>query len=110
MACVAFPGCTVEWEPHNRRAVTRFADGSEAYACPHDTPEYHAHAAEKSTGDVDLYCWQHDLAHCIVALMAYGGTSKVLWALAHNEPTDTAECDAEEQAAQQFQRAFFLRT
>jgi hypothetical protein len=105
---IEFPHCTVEWEPDHRRAVTRFADGSEAYARPHETPEYLAHAVAKSTGDVDLYCFQHDIAHVIVGLMN-GGPSVVLWNLAHGLSDKTPECDAEEQAAQEFQLRFFLR-
>jgi hypothetical protein len=109
---VEFPDCVVFWEPENRRVVTRFWDGTEAYGCPHDTPEYRQHAAEKSTGDVDLYAWQHDLAHCIVAMTKIDqdeGISKVLFNLAHGARTDTPECEAEELAAQEFQKRFFLR-
>jgi hypothetical protein len=65
MTRIVFPHCTIEWEPHNRRAVTRWTDGTEAYACPHNTDAYRAHAAEKSTGDIDLYCWQHEIAHAV---------------------------------------------
>lgn len=99
----------MEWSPERRECITRFHDGAEAYATPHDTADYHQHALEKSTGSVDLYCWQHDLAHVIVALMHGYRPSAVLWALAHNEPTDTIECETEEIAAQSFQKAFFLR-
>lgn len=105
---VKFPGCTLEWVAEQRKCITRFRDGCEAHAIPHDTPEYRAHAEEKSTGDVDLYCWQHDLAHCIVGLM-HGGLSIVLWNLAHDLPTNTAICEAEEREAQEFQKRFFLR-
>jgi hypothetical protein len=105
---VEFPHCTVFWEPEHRRVVTRFPDGSEAYGRPHDTEAYRAHAAEKSTGDVALYCWQHDLAHVVVGLMN-GGPSVVLWNVAHGLSDTTPECDAEELAAQEFQRRFFLR-
>lgn len=105
---VTFPHCTVEWIPEYGKCITRFDDGTEAHAIPHYTDEYRDHAFAKSIGDMDLYCWQHDLAHCIVGLMA-GGTSVVLWALAHGLPTDTEACEAEESAAQQFQKAFFLR-
>lgn len=105
---ISFPGCSVEWQPEHRRCVTRFYDGTEAHACPHDTDAYRAHAAEKSIGDVDLYCWQHDLAHVIVAMIR-GGLSKVLWALAHGGDTSSSGCAEEEREAQEFQKRFFLR-
>lgn len=105
---ITFPGCTVEWQAEHRKCITRFFDGSEAHAIPHDTGDYLNHAYEKSTGDVDLYCWQHDLAHVIVGLME-GRESFVLWALAHGNSTDTPECMDEEIEAQEFQRRFFLR-
>lgn len=106
---IEFRHCTVEWQPEHRRVVTRFADGTEAHGCPHDTEQYRAHAAEKSTGSVDLYCWQHDIAHVIAAGIAGRCTSLVLWNLAHGLPVDGPECEHEEQAAQEFQRRFFLR-
>lgn len=105
---IEFPHCTVLWQPEHRKCITRFYDGTEAHAIPHDTEEYRRHAAEKSTGDVDLYCWQHDLCHVIVGLME-DQASVVLWALAHGQTTDTLECDREEQQAQELQKRFFLR-
>jgi hypothetical protein len=109
MTRIVLPHCVIEWEPQYHRAVTRWNDGTEAYACPHDTDDYRAHATEKSTGDIELYCWQHDIAHVIAGYIAGRNASIVLWNLAHGLPVDTPECEAEEQAAQQFQRAFFLR-
>lgn len=106
---IDFGLCTVTWEPQHRRCVTRFRDGSQAYAIPHDTDAYRAHAEEKSTGDTDLYCWQHDVAHVLVALISGRGPSKVLFALAHGQRTDTPACEDEEQEAQALQRALFLR-
>jgi hypothetical protein len=95
----------VELYPEQQLVITRFADGTEAHACPHDTPEYHAHAVEKSgKDDPMLYCWQHDLMHVIYGEMR-GGPSIVLWAVAHGESTETPECEAEEREAQELQRA-----
>jgi hypothetical protein len=108
MIRVEFPDCTVEWDDEQRKCITRFEDGTEAHACPHHTADYLAHALDKSDGDVSAYCWQHDLAHCIVGLIK-GGNSAVLWALAHGEPTNTPECDREEREAQEFQRNWFMR-
>lgn len=106
---IEFPGCTIEWHADMRKCITRFDDGTEAHAIPHETDAYRAHAAEKSTGDVDLYCWQHDLAHQIAAMQSGRRVSLVLWNLAHGQATDTPACDAEEKLAQEFQKRFFLR-
>jgi hypothetical protein len=104
-----FGDCVIEWIPELRLCVTRFADGTEAHAIPHDTSDYLYHAIEKSTGDIDLYCWQHDIAHAVVALMSGRNVSLVLWNIAHGLPVDTPGCEREEQQAQAFQKAFFLR-
>lgn len=109
MLRIEFPHCELTWHPDQRKCVARFDDGTEAHAIPHETPEYSAHAAQKSTGDIDFYCWQHEIAHIIVALISGRVTSLVLWNLAHGIPTDTPACEAEEHAAQEFQRAFFMR-
>jgi hypothetical protein len=108
-AVIAFPGVTFEWEPEHRRCVTTFADGTQCYACPHETPEYHAHATEKANGNIDAYAFSHDVSHHIVSLMAGRKYSIVLYSLAHDLPVDTEECQREEDEAQAFQRAFFLR-
>lgn len=103
-----FPTCKVEWIPELRMCVTEFADGTQAHACPHETAEYRKHATEKSNGDIDIYCWQHDCFHVIYGLLN-GGVSKVLWNLAHGLPTDTEECQTEEREVQEMQRRFYLR-
>jgi hypothetical protein len=105
---VVFPLCEVTWYPEMRKCITRFLDGTEAHAIPHDTDAYRKHAVEKSTGDVDLYCWQHDIAHVIVGML-HGGVSRVLGALAHGGSTEGPEFDAEEREAQELQRKLFLR-
>lgn len=110
MTSLSFPGgITLEWHPEMRKCITRFSDGREAHAIPHDTEAYRAHAAEKSTGDVDLYCWQHDIAHMMAARLMGWEYSIVLWNLAHGLPTDTQACDLEEQQAQELQKKLFLR-
>lgn len=88
--------------------VAEFDDGTRAEGWVHYTADYCQHAREKSTGDVHDYCWQHDLSHCIVGLIN-GGKSVVLWNMAHGLSLDTAECEAEEKAAAEFQKAFFRR-
>jgi hypothetical protein len=109
MLVVPFRFCTVELHADRELVITRFPDHTEAHACPHDTPAYHAHAIEKTgLDDVMLYCWQHDLMHVIYAEM-HGRPSVVLWALAHGESTDTPECETEEREAQALQRAMQMR-
>jgi hypothetical protein len=101
-----FEFCEVELDLVNRVVTTRFFDGTFATAIPHDTPEYHAHALEKTgLDDVMRYCWQHELMHVIVAQMK-GRPSAVLWGIAHGKDLDTLECHEEEETAQKLQRAF----
>ncbi len=96
--------CVIELHRREELVITRFPDGTEAHACPHDTPAYHAHAIEKTgLDDVLRYAWQHDIMHEIVAEID-GHVSPVLWGLAHGLPVDTPECEAEEVAAQEMQR------
>ncbi len=105
-----FRFCEIELHLDRQLAITRFPDGTEAHATPHDTPEYHAHAIEKTSVDNPmLYCWQHDVWHIVVAELK-GHNSSVLWAVAHGESTDTPECLAEENEAQALQRALQMRT
>jgi hypothetical protein len=106
MTAVQFRFCTVALHRDDQLVVTRFHDGTEAHACPHDTPEYHAHSIEKTgTDDPMLYCWQHDLMHVIHGEMR-GRPSVVLWAVAHGLPTDTPECVMEERETQELQKAY----
>ena len=103
---LVFRHCQVEL--HGEKVITRFHDGTEAHAVPQDTPEYHAHAIEKTgKDDILLYCWQHDLMHVMHAEMR-DRPSVVLWAVAHGLPTDTPECEQEEREAQDLQRAYLL--
>jgi hypothetical protein len=107
---VEFPnGVVLEWWPNLRKCIARFPDGTEAHAIPHETDAYRAHAKEKSTGDIDHYCWQHDLCHQWAALAMGWPYSIVLWNLAHGLPTDTHACEMEEIQAQELQKKFFLR-
>lgn len=106
---LTFRTCQVELHLDRQLAITRFPDGSEAHAAPHDTPEYHAHAIEKTGLDNPmLYAWAHDIFHILVAELK-GERSCVLWNAAHGLSTDTPECAAEEQAAQDLQRALQMR-
>lgn len=106
---IKFNHCQVSVQRDRQLVITRFHDGTEAHACPHDTPEYHDHAIEKTgLDDILLYCWQHDLFHVMHGEMQ-GRPSAVLWALAHGEPTDTLECQEEERMVQDLQRCMQMR-
>ncbi len=109
MTSIAFPGLVFEWRFETKQCIARFEDGTVCYASPHETDSYHGHATEKSTGCINAYCWQHDIAHQIVAMMRGRRASLVLWNLAHDISVEGAACEREEQEAQAFQRAFFLR-
>jgi hypothetical protein len=102
--------CSVELYRDAQLVVTRFPDGTEAHAIPHDTDDYHEHARTK-TGQDDplLYCWQHDLMHAIWGEL-FTKVSVVLWALAHNQSTDTPECDFEEAEVQRLQRQMQMQS
>lgn len=100
-----FKFCDATLDIAGREVVTVFKDGTKAYATPHETSEYHAHAIEKTgVDDTLLYCWQHEIFH-ILNGEAVGGPSVVLWNLAHGLSTDTEECGLEEAQVQEFQRA-----
>lgn len=103
-----FGVCRATWHPAQQKVIVAFPDGTEAHATPHYTPAYAAHAADKSTGSIADYCWQHELAHIVVGL-SHGRASHTLWNLAHGLPTDTEDCLAEEIEAQEWQRRFFRR-
>jgi hypothetical protein len=101
-----FTHCVMEMYREERLVIARFHDNTEAHACPHDTPAYHAHALEKTgLDDTLLYCWQHEIWHVINGEMRQR-PSVVLWALAHGLSVDTPECQDEEREAQDMQRAF----
>lgn len=105
---IVFHRHTVELWRNPDVVVTKFKDGTEATAIPHDTPEYHKHAIEKTgKDDVLLYCWQHDLMHVIYSEMK-GRHSLVLWNIAHGLSTETPECDIEEREAQALQKEYVL--
>lgn len=100
-----FPHHTVILEPELQRVRVLFADGSEAHAIPHDTPEYQYHADYKATGDRMEYCWSHDLMHVLLAEIFLQGPSPALWYAAHNMPADE-RTEAEERFVQNFQRTY----
>ncbi len=106
---IELPHHIIELRREEQLVITHFEDGTEAHACPHNTPEYHQHAIEKSTGDILTYCWMHDLVHCLLAEVHLHAPSPTLWALAHDQPTDTREIAAEEVRVAEFQRAFMMR-
>lgn len=94
--------CTLEFTPVG--AVTRFPDGSNYGALPHDEPHYHAVAHRLGyEGDILKYCQEHELAHHLIA-EEFGSHSPVLWALAHDEEPAGSFAAAEEALAMVLQR------
>lgn len=89
-------------------ALTRFPDGSQWGAHPHEAPHYHAIAHRLGyEGDVLAYCQEHELAHHVVA-EGFGSHSLVLWALAHGDKPTPMIAAAEESLTMNLQR--FART
>lgn len=85
-------------------AVTRFHDGAQYGARPHDEPHYHHLAYSMGyEGDTLLYCQHHELAHHLVS-EEFGSHSPVLWALAHGEQPCRMIAAAEEALAMALQR------
>jgi hypothetical protein len=85
-------------------ALTRFPDGTQWGAHPHDEPHYwHLAYRFGHEGDVFAYCQYHELAHHIVA-EAFGSHSVVLFALAHGEKPTPMVAAAEEALAMALHR------
>lgn len=83
-----------------------FPDGARVDAIPHpQLPHYHVISHRVGLGD-DLmaYCRSHEVCHALVAEFFYNGPSKVLWALAHDQPHDWCDDIFEEIATQTLQR------
>lgn len=77
-------------------AITRFPDGSQYGALPHDTADYHVIADRCGyEDDILRYAQEHELAHHCLA-EAFGCHSPVLWALAHDEKPTPMIAAAEE--------------
>jgi hypothetical protein len=93
----------LDWIP-GYGATTRFPDGCEWGAYPHDKPHYwHLAYAYGHEGDVFAYCQHHELAHHLVA-EGLGSHSLVLWSLAHGEKPSRMISAAEEALAMALHR------
>jgi hypothetical protein len=99
--------CNVAWT--DTGCITRFDDGTETEACPHDTAHYRIVASRLGYGDDILaYCREHELAHSLVGAWIFGGPSQVLWGVAHDMMLTGRQSALEEcfaQACQRFWRA-----
>lgn len=85
-------------------ALTRWPDGSQWGATPHQSPHYHALAYRMGyDGDRLAYCREHELCHHLVA-EAFGRRSHVLWSLAHGRKPTPMIAAAEESLAMNLQR------
>jgi hypothetical protein len=95
--------CSLEWTEWG--VTTRFHDGSEVGAWPHDTHHYRVISHRLGYGDdVMAYCREHEFAHAFVAERLRDEPSYVLECLAKGRPIDMSFAIFEEMAAQTFQR------
>lgn len=105
---VQFKWCKMILDRKNRVVRTVFKDDAYAETSPCDSPEYRAHAVDKTgTEDTLLYCWQHDMMHVVWSEM-FGQVSLVLWNVAHGLPIDSAGCQLEEIEVQKLHKALRL--
>lgn len=107
--------CRVDYGPD--WALTVFPDGTQYGAMAHDTPEYRTLAERcgyrtlRPHDDINRYMIEHEIAHSFIAQELYGGTSRVLWALAHGRVASKLDILHEESLAidlQAFTRAGVL--
>lgn len=99
--------CTVEFLSDG--VITRFPDGTDIEAQPHDT--YHCHVISHRLGYGDnilRYCQEHEFAHSYIAECLFDRPSLVLSSLAHGVQLSGRNSAYEEIAAQVLQR--WLRT
>lgn len=95
--------CTVSWTENG--CLTRFEDGTETEACPHDLPHYRIVAARLGYGDDILaYCREHELSHNLTCQWLFDTPSQVLWWVAHGKMLSGPGSAYEECMAQTFQR------
>jgi hypothetical protein len=95
--------CRIEMTPWG--CVTRFPDGAEIGAYPHETCHYAVIAHRCGYGDDLLaYCQEHELAHALTQEFLHDRPSPILWALAHGKTPTGKEAAEEEMFAQAFQR------
>lgn len=84
-----------------------YKKGSNWYvdAIPHETAHYFIIAARLGyQDDIYRYCWEHELAHCVVAEYLKNDTSLVLRHIAKMDTVSRWDITAEELLAQTLQR------
>lgn len=103
MRSIALPGVTVDlWG--SDLTVSRFADGGEVCASPHDTDDYRTMAELLGYGaDTAQAAREHDIAHHLLAHWLGLPFSPGLRAVVDGEP-DWTVCGPEEDAAMALQR------
>lgn len=84
--------------------VTRYDDGTEVHAHPNGRDEDLARAAELGYPGDDEMTRDHDMLHSLIAEARGWPHSRVLWALAHNEPSP--DCADDEEALALFVAKF----
>lgn len=82
-----------------------FNDGSTCPAVPSNSPHYHVIAHRCGYGDdLGRYCFEHELAHCVVSEFFWNMPSPVLSAVADGHPMTGKDSAFEELMAQTLQR------
>lgn len=100
---LALKYCTVESD--GWRTVVTFPDGSTCDAVPHDTHHYHIIAHRCGYGDdIAAYCFEHEVAHALIAEWFWDGPSPVLQGVASGRMLSGKEAASEELLAQTLQR------
>jgi hypothetical protein len=95
--------CELDWI-EGFGAKTRFPDGTQYGAHPHDSPHYWNVAYRCGyEGDVFAYCREHELAHHLIA-ENFNSHSPIIWALAHGDKPPPMIVPAEEALALALQR------
>lgn len=104
MILVKLKHCTVHYDP-GVFVNTVFNDGSEAGAHAHYTPHYYVIAHRLGyADDVWRYCFEHEVAHSIVAEFFSDSPSLVLHAMAHGKQPEHYAAIQEECVSQLVQR------
>jgi hypothetical protein len=86
MLTIGFPECTVRISFANKRIETEFADGAICEAEPQDTDAYRFTAEQLGYGsDTWRMCYEHELAHTLLAIADGLPYSQVLWDVAHGQ-------------------------
>ncbi len=98
--------CLVEITDYG--CITKFFDGTETAAWPHDSDDYRTIADRLGYGsDTLAYCREHEILHSLTQEWLHDRPSPVLWGVAHNKMLTARQSIEEEVFTQTMQR--FIR-